>query len=216
MPDPKPVVQPRPAGWISHRERGSIRLMRLMVLLSLRLGRRLSRCAVYGIALYFFLCAPDTRRHSLRYLRLALGRRPNARDRFRHLLYFATCTHDRVYLIDAQYECFQITIEGEPFVRAQLDAGNGGVPDGRAHGQFRSDAQRRAPPARAPRVDGYVRAQCAQDQRRSGRDQSRGRRPTSLRSARSTPCCRSPNVWIAALSSACSAIERSAMSPCSR
>ncbi len=136
MPDPAPVVQPRPAGWISHRERGSIRLMRLMVLLSLRLGRRLSRCAIYGIALYFFLFAPDTRRHSLRYLRLALGRRPNARDRFRHLLYFATCTHDRVYLIDAQYECFHITIEGEPLVRAQLDAGNGAFLLGAHMGSF--------------------------------------------------------------------------------
>ena len=75
-----------------------------MVLLSLRLGRRLSRCALYGITLYFFLFAADTRRYSLRYLRLALGRSPNARDRFRHLLYFATCIHDRVYLIDAQYD----------------------------------------------------------------------------------------------------------------
>ena len=96
-----------------------------MVLLSLRLGRSLSRCALYGITLYFFLFAPNTRRYSLRYLRLALGRRPSARDRFRHLLYFATCVHDRVYLIDAQYECFHITIEGEPLVRAQLDAGKG-------------------------------------------------------------------------------------------
>ena len=97
--------------------------------------------------------------------RSAAGQTP--RDRFRHLLYFATCTHDRVYLINAQYDCFQITIEGEPFVRAQLDAGQWRVSAGRAHGQFRNDAQCRAAPARAARVDGHVRAQCAQDQRRS-------------------------------------------------
>ncbi len=136
MPDPGPVVQPRPADWISHRERGSIRLLRLMVLLSLRLGRRLSRCALYGITLYFFLFAADTRRYSLRYLRLALGRSPNARDRFRHLLYFATCIHDRVYLIDAQYDCFHITIKGEPLVRAQSDAGNGAFLIGAHMGSF--------------------------------------------------------------------------------
>src|SRR5208283_154414 len=136
MPDPAPVLQPRPAGWISHRERGCIRLLRLMLLLSLRLGRRLSRCPLYGLTLYFFLFAPETRRQSLRFLRLALGRRPNARDRLRHLLYFATCTHDRVYLIDAQYERFQITIEGEPLVRAQLDAGNGAFLMGAHMGSF--------------------------------------------------------------------------------
>jgi predicted LPLAT superfamily acyltransferase len=107
-----------------------------MVFLSLRLGRSLSRCALYGITLYFFLFAPDTRRHSLRYLQLALGRSPSVRERFRHLLYFATCTHDRVYLIDEQYERFDITIEGEALVRAQLDAGNGGFLMGAHMGSF--------------------------------------------------------------------------------
>ncbi len=73
-----------------------------MAFCSLRLGRTLSRSALYGIALYFFLFAPQARRHSRRYLRLALGRSPSARDRFRHILYFATTIHDRVYLINEQ------------------------------------------------------------------------------------------------------------------
>jgi predicted LPLAT superfamily acyltransferase len=39
------------AEWIGHRERGSSALLKVMVWVSLRLGRRLSRSVLYGIAL---------------------------------------------------------------------------------------------------------------------------------------------------------------------
>ena len=84
------------ADWIGHRERGSNALLRIMAFLSLHLGRTLSRIPLYGIAVYFFLFAPTARRHSRRYLQLALGRPPRARDRFRQILSFATTIHDRV------------------------------------------------------------------------------------------------------------------------
>ena len=95
---------PRRADWIRHRERGSIALLRVMAFVSLHLGRTLSRVPLYGIAIYFFLFAPGARRHSRRYLRLALGHAPRARDRFRQVLSFATTIHDRVYLINEQFE----------------------------------------------------------------------------------------------------------------
>jgi predicted LPLAT superfamily acyltransferase len=107
-----------------------------MGFISLRVGRRLSRGLLYGIAVYFFLFAPGARRHSRRYLSLALGRSPSAGDRFRHILYFATCSHDRFFLINEQYDCFHITIEGEPLVRAQLDAGRGAFLLGAHLGSF--------------------------------------------------------------------------------
>jgi predicted LPLAT superfamily acyltransferase len=103
----------RAAEWVRHRERGSLFLLRIMVSLSLRLGRRLSRVILYGIALYFFLFAPSARRQSRRYLRLALGREPKPIDGFRQVLSFATTIHDRVYLINEQYDMFNITSEGE-------------------------------------------------------------------------------------------------------
>jgi predicted LPLAT superfamily acyltransferase len=103
----------RAAEWVRHRERGSLLLLRIMVFLSLRVGRRLSRVILYGIAVYFFLFAPGARRQSRRYLRLALGREPKPIDGFRHVLSFATTIHDRVYLINEQYEMFNITSEGE-------------------------------------------------------------------------------------------------------
>lgn len=124
------------AEWTTHRERGSVALLRLMALLSLRLGRRVSRVPLYGIAIYFFLFAPVARRNSLHYLRLALGRRPTARDRFRQVLSFATTIHDRVYLINEQFEQFDITLEGEALMLAQMDSGRGALLLGAHMGSF--------------------------------------------------------------------------------
>jgi predicted LPLAT superfamily acyltransferase len=124
------------ADWIRHRERGSVALLRIMAFVSLRLGRTLSRIPLYGIAIYFFLFAPAARRHSRRYLRLALGRHPSARDRFRQILSFATTIHDRVYLINEQFEIFNITLEGEAPVRAQSDSGRGALLMGAHMGSF--------------------------------------------------------------------------------
>jgi predicted LPLAT superfamily acyltransferase len=124
------------ADWIEHRERGSIALLRIMACISLRMGRTLSRIPLHGIALYFFLFAPRARRHSQRYLRLALGRPPRASDRFRQILSFATTSHDRVYLLNGQFATFNFTIEGEDLMRAQADSGRGALLMGAHMGSF--------------------------------------------------------------------------------
>jgi predicted LPLAT superfamily acyltransferase len=124
------------ADWIRHRERGSMLLLRIMAFVSLRLGRHLSRIPLYGIAVYFFLFAPAARRQSRRYLRLALGREPRARDRFRQILSFATTIHDRVYLINERFDLFNITLDGEHWVRAQADSGRGALLMGAHMGSF--------------------------------------------------------------------------------
>ncbi len=126
----------REAEWIKHRERGSVVLLRIMAFVSLNLGRRLSRVPLYGIALYFFLFAPAARRHSLKYLRLALGRRPRARDRFLQILSFASTIHDRVYLINEQFGQFNITLEGEALMLSQLESGRGALLLGAHMGSF--------------------------------------------------------------------------------
>jgi predicted LPLAT superfamily acyltransferase len=130
------VDPPRKADWIRHRERGSIALLRIMAFISLHLGRTLSRIPLYGIAIYFFLFAPGARRQSRRYLRLALGRQPSARDRFRQILSFATTIHDRVFLINEQFEIFNITLEGETLILAQVDSGRGALLMGAHMGSF--------------------------------------------------------------------------------
>jgi predicted LPLAT superfamily acyltransferase len=124
------------ADWLRHRERGSTALLRIMAFISLRLGRTVSRIPLYGIAIYFFLFAPTARRHSRRYLHLALGRPPSAADRFRQILSFATTIHDRVYLINARFDLFNITIEGESLMRAQSNSGRGATLMGAHMGSF--------------------------------------------------------------------------------
>ncbi len=80
--------------------------------------------------------APTARRHARRYLRLALGRNPGPRDRFRHLLYFATTIHDRVFLVNGHDELFDISIEGQDLMRAQLATGRGAFLIGSHMGSF--------------------------------------------------------------------------------
>jgi predicted LPLAT superfamily acyltransferase len=130
------AAEPKAAEWIGHRERGSTALLRIMAFVSLNCGRPLSRIPLYLIASYFFLFAPGARRQSRRYLRRALGREPTPRDRFRHVLYFATTIHDRVYLINEQYDTFSITIDGESLMRAQVALGRGALLVGAHMGSF--------------------------------------------------------------------------------
>jgi predicted LPLAT superfamily acyltransferase len=126
----------RLAEWSTRRERGSAFLLRVMTLISLRIGRRGGRFLLYFIAAYFFAFAPLSRRHSYAYLRRALGRRPTARDWFRHVLTFASTIHDRVYLVNAQYDLFEISIEGQSLVDRHLAEGSGAFLMGAHLGSF--------------------------------------------------------------------------------
>jgi len=124
------------AEWRIHRERGSVWLLRLMTVISLRLGRPAGRVLLRGIALYFFLFAPQARGASLDYLRRVLGRRPQARDRFRQVMSFATTIHDRVYLLNERFELFDIAIEGEELVGVRPRPGGGAFLLGAHLGSF--------------------------------------------------------------------------------
>ena len=124
------------AEWVTHRERGSMTMMRIMTFLSLRLGRPGGRVFLYLIAAYFFTFAPTARRHARVYLRRALGREPTAADRFRHVLTFATTIHDRVYLMKERLDLFDISVAGEELVRNALEAGSGAFLMGAHVGSF--------------------------------------------------------------------------------
>lgn len=124
------------ADWITYRERGSLMLLRAMAFLSCRLGRRTSRFFLYFIAAYFFLFAPLIRRNSRAYLRRALGRKPRAIDRFRHVLSFASTIHDRVYLVKERFDLFDVTVDGEHWVRSVFASGQGAFLMGTHIGSF--------------------------------------------------------------------------------
>ncbi|MBX3609931.1 MAG: acyl-CoA synthetase [Hydrogenophaga sp.] len=113
------MTAPKAPAWRAQPERGHQLVMRLMVLISLILGRRLSRCVLHGITLYFLLFGASARRASREYLSRVLGGPVRWRDLYRHLLAFATTVHDRVYLLKDRFDLFDIEIEGS---EALLDA----------------------------------------------------------------------------------------------
>jgi len=124
------------AEWARSPERGSLTLLRIMTFLSLRLGRPVGRFFLYLIALYFFLFAPTARRHSIAYLRRALGREPTATDRFRQVFNFASNILDRLYLVNERYDLFDVSIEGEDLMQEQLARGTGAFLMGAHFGSF--------------------------------------------------------------------------------
>src|SRR5215475_10127006 len=84
----EPAPRTSAAQWVGEPERGSAALLKVMIFVALRLGRPAARVCLYLIAAYFFAFAPAARRSSLEYLRRALGRAPQARDRFRQVFTF--------------------------------------------------------------------------------------------------------------------------------
>lgn len=113
------------ADWALTPERSNMFLLRVMVWISLRLGRRTSRSVLYGIAAYFLLFAPDSRRASRQYLCRALAQTPGWRDVYRHFLTFAATIHDRIYLVNRRFELFEFEVHGEPALRELLAGGKG-------------------------------------------------------------------------------------------
>jgi predicted LPLAT superfamily acyltransferase len=122
-------------GWMQQQERSNVALLRLMVWLSLTLGRRVGRLMVYGIAAYFTVFAPRARRASRGYLRRVLGRE-TWRDRFRHLLSFASTIHDRIYLLNDRFDLFDIEVIGAETLHAALAKQAGALLIGAHLGSF--------------------------------------------------------------------------------
>jgi predicted LPLAT superfamily acyltransferase len=133
---PEPLTGTASSDWAARGERGSRLLLRLMCWISLRLGRRPTRIVLYAITAYFFLFAPEARRHSRNYLRRALGRSPGAGDRFRHLLAFSTTIHDRVFLLNGRFDLFDIDVEGDSSLLSTLDQRGGALLMGAHLGSF--------------------------------------------------------------------------------
>lgn len=115
----------REAAWAHTPERSNIFLLRVMVWISLHLGRRAGRAVLHLITAYFLLFAPASRRASGKYLRLALGRTPGWRDRYRHFFTFAATIHDRIYLVNRRFDLFEFEVHGEAALRRLLAGGKG-------------------------------------------------------------------------------------------
>jgi predicted LPLAT superfamily acyltransferase len=113
------------AGWAHTPERSNMFLLRIMVWISLRLGRRAGRAVLPLIAGYFLVFAPTSRRASAAYLGRVSGRPPRWRDIYRHFFTFAATIHDRIYLANRRFDMFDFEVHGEEELRRLLAGGNG-------------------------------------------------------------------------------------------
>jgi predicted LPLAT superfamily acyltransferase len=126
----------RQAAWVQQQERSNMAMLRLMTWISLRLGRGISRIVLLGISLYFLLFARGARQASCAYLRRALGRPPRVREIFRHFHSFASCIHDRVYLLNERFDLFRIEVHGEAAIQPIIASGRGAILIGAHMGSF--------------------------------------------------------------------------------
>ena len=124
------------AEWTQRPERSNMTILRVMVLISLHLGRGIGRIVLYGIAAYFFVFAPSASRASRAFLRRALGRKASPRDGFRHVLSFASTIHDRIYLLNERFDLFDIDLIGKEHLDAAASAGEGVLLMGAHLGSF--------------------------------------------------------------------------------
>ncbi|OSZ71168.1 acyl-CoA synthetase [Hydrogenophaga sp. IBVHS1] len=122
--------------WMREQERSHLGALRLMVWISLRLGRPVGRLVLRGIALYFVLFSPKARRNGRAYLERALGRTPTWADGYRHVFSFASTVHDRVYLLNDRFDLFDIRIVGGELVSEALQRQPGALLMGAHLGSF--------------------------------------------------------------------------------
>jgi predicted LPLAT superfamily acyltransferase len=122
--------------WTTRPERGSPAVLRLGVGTARALGRPLSRLLLYPVCAYFFAFSPAATRASRQYLRRVLGRPPRLAERFTHLLTFARCLLDRVFLLGDRADDFEITVHGEEILQNIEAAGGGCMLFGAHFGSF--------------------------------------------------------------------------------
>lgn len=125
----------RPA-WLAQPERGSVRLMRAITNIALKVGRPVGRVLLYPICAYFVVFSRSARAASRDYLTRVQGRRPGWRDVFRHYHCFSATILDRVFLLSDRFEHFDYQIEGLDELLATIAGGRGCLLFGAHFGSF--------------------------------------------------------------------------------
>lgn len=124
------------AGWAAERERSNALALRVMTWIALRLGRRIARGVLHGIAAYFVLFAPRARRASAAYLQRVFGRPARWRELYAHVYCFAATILDRVYLLRRQTRWLRLEVRGHEVIADVLAEGHGAFLIGAHLGSF--------------------------------------------------------------------------------
>jgi len=122
--------------WRDRPEGGGRFGLWLIRAIALHGGRRLGRCCLYPVTLYFMLRRGEERRASRQYLQRVLGRRARGWQVFRHLHAYAATSLDRIYLLAHGEQGFDIRIEGLAVLEAAIAQGRGVLLVGSHQGSF--------------------------------------------------------------------------------
>ncbi len=103
--------------WVQNRERSNAFSIKLIVSITLALGRPFGRALLYPVCVYFLLFSSKASAASRKFLGKALGRTPGWVDLFRHYYCFATVALDRMLLLANRFENFEVRVHGEHILR---------------------------------------------------------------------------------------------------
>lgn len=122
--------------WAARRERGSRVLLRLMIRISLGLGRPAGDALLTPITAWFVLASPAARAASREFLGRVLGRPARTREVWRHFRAFAAAILDRVFLLAGRTQGFDIRVSGLVLLEGALAGGRGAILLGAHLGSF--------------------------------------------------------------------------------
>ncbi|MCP9455005.1 MAG: hypothetical protein NNA18_02700 [Nitrospira sp.] len=122
--------------WRHQRERGSRAGIRVMMWVALVLGRSVARVLLYPICAYFLMGSPESRRAVARFRAIVFGRPARWGELFRHYYTFAATVLDRVYLLRAQFDLFDLRFHGVEVLDRELAKGRGCILMGAHVGSF--------------------------------------------------------------------------------
>jgi len=104
----------------AQQERGTSFMVKLMIWLAFKLGRRGVHWILYPTVLYFLLTSPRSVRVSRQTLNRLLGRRATLRDVAKHFMAFSSCTQDRIFLLSNQLSPFTVEAFCSPGMQATI------------------------------------------------------------------------------------------------
>jgi predicted LPLAT superfamily acyltransferase len=113
--------------WQQQRERGNRFFLNVLAWIVLHLGRNTARCILVPVTFYFYLTGRRARRASRDYLKRVYGRRPRAREVFRHFYWFALVSVDRLLLLTGRHRGIHVEMYGEMLHKNLKRWGRGGL-----------------------------------------------------------------------------------------
>jgi predicted LPLAT superfamily acyltransferase len=120
---------------LDREERGSNLGIKVLLRWTERFGRGATRFPLQTTAAYYSMFGGEARRASLDFIRRVKGEAGMA-DVYRHILHFAQCTLDRVYLLKGRDDLFQVTCTGKHHLDALARERKGAILLGAHLGSF--------------------------------------------------------------------------------